>query len=162
LHNCECDIGFSNTNDTQVIVKPFVFLFARESHNGKSWYADVWLECDGAKVNEQPIANKEGTLSACIGSRVQAYEDLQEATREVEQIKTALDKKHEVDKKIRNAILLLSKDVFTQKDLPTIISVLSAKDLSEVDVKDTTPQKKFNPLMLDINAIEGGKQKHTR
>lgn len=133
-------MGFSNSTDTQIIVKPYVFLFHLESRNGKSWYADVWLECDGSKVNAQQISNKEGTLSACIGSRIQAYEDLQDATNEVELIRTDLDKRHEVDKKLRSAILLLSKDLFTGRDLPEIIAVLSAKELSDLhQIKETTP-----------------------
>jgi len=139
LHNCECEVGFSNSTDTQIIVKPYLFLFHLESRNGKSWYADVWLECDGAKVNQQQIANKEGTLSACIGSRVQAYEDLQEATNEVENIKTDLDKRHDVDKKLRRIILLLSKDLFTNKDLPEIIQALSAKDVDHLGEEEEPP-----------------------
>jgi hypothetical protein len=55
VHNCDANIVETTPTNVTVKVKPFTFLLFREWKNNLSWFAEIWLECDGNDVNHDAI-----------------------------------------------------------------------------------------------------------
>jgi len=54
-HNCEITILSKTDDGVQVNVAPHMFLLFKEWKKNKSWFAEIWLECDGKEVNAEDI-----------------------------------------------------------------------------------------------------------
>lgn len=130
-HNCELTVRKSWDTGAEVVISPYAFLLFREWINNNSWFADIWLECDGKINNSAKISEKVGEerrLAGIVSDKENILNTIRNKARE---IKTELGNSLNLEKETSNRISILSLEEYNSSNVRDALQYISLKSVSK-------------------------------
>lgn len=108
-------------------ISPYLFLLFEEWVNNVSWFADVWLECDGGQMNSVQIATLQGALLEMEKQLMEKERCLFSIREKASQIKTDLGNSLSLETQTASKICVLRLAEYHAGNVGELLHCLGSK-----------------------------------